>query len=125
MKESPLPLHHNGSHQIVFRFNPTLKNIILLFTIFFAGIGSAVACRAWYIAVQDTTKKVPTIESRVDTLEILQVGIWEAQKTIIKKLDPENGEWRVQQLEAMMKVLNDQQEARRLEENGKKGKRGK
>ena len=46
-------------------------------------------------------------------------------KLINRMLDPENGEGRVQQIEAMMKVLKDQQEARRLEENGKKGKRGK
>jgi len=92
--EVNMPLHKNGTDQIVFR--PNLKTTVLLLTI----LGSVITAGAfgidWYKGVQDTTSGHKKLQIRVDTLELVTKAELASQRVLIeamvKKLMPENYE---------------------------------
>ena len=93
----------NGSVVVVPKW---LKIVSLSVPIVFASFTILFAGHNMYLAVQDTTKRVVKVESRLDSLEIETVVAQHTNQQILaeilKKLDPENGE------EMVMKIIETQ-----------------
>ena len=108
-KDIKVPLHKNGDEQIVLRLS--WKSWLLILTLLSGVIGSGVAGTIWFTSVRDTTAKVPILEERVDTLEMVYSvklnTIWEIQKTILREIDPDGAEGTICQIEQMEKTMID------------------
>jgi len=101
-----------------------IKFISLLTGLIVLGFGVLTGATAWVIQQNDTTKTVRTLESKVDTLESMQVitqveqtGSWEIQKLLLKKLDPENADNLIQLIEQQKKTLKEQLENKQKNNN--------
>lgn len=112
------PLKHNGNGDIVYRFD--LKTWLMICGIFGTLVVAGAVGKDWYDAVQDTTKKVPILEERVDSLEMKQAVMYEMQKEAIRILDPEKAEERIRQIEAMNAVIEKQKKEKEQEQKGDK-----
>lgn len=105
------PLKHNGDDEIVFA--PTIKLWTAIIISIATILMGATAIGVKVHSVIKTSDRVPAIESRMDSMELMQIGIWCLQKDIVRKLYPNDGEQKIEQIETMLETLKMQQKSKR------------
>jgi hypothetical protein len=90
-------------------FVPTLRAWIALILSIIGLIGAIAAIGRSYYLVCDRAGKVPSLERKVKRIEVEiavdREGNWALSKEIMRKLDPQGADSRIDQIEAMKKAM--------------------